>query len=331
MIFITLSCHFNQHSSQIILTFFSSSSYIFNHIADKSDAPKKPSAPKDTREARPARPATAPSGGDVDVEGGKDNNRGGRKDVRDGKKTGRGGRGESRGGRGGDDAVAAGAGQTRARREKDRRTTAGPGGKQSKDGAGAAGWGSEKGEAQQAEKDPSSAEVPIDADEADPESTPEEVVEVEPEPTTFTLDQFAAKQEEEKARLLALVGGNKAVRKVTQDFSGLKTSDNTLSDLLVLGSNKAASSGSAKAQRSEEKKKVVELSFKFNPDPQAFDERDRGDRGGRGGGRGRGEGRGDGRGGRGRGDRPQSARQGDRPRGNTGSINVNDQMAFPSL
>ena len=322
-------------------------------MESKSDAPKKAPA---------ARPATAPTfsaTSEVDVEAGKDNNRGGSRAGRgegrgDGRSRGE-GRGAGRGagrGEGGErrerkprDSEAAGEGATRARRDKDRRTTAGPGGRQSKDGAGAGGWGSEKGEALQAEKDPSSADVVADEDAAPEVEVP--VVEVVPEPPTFTLDQFAAKREADRARMLALIGDSVKpvkVRKITSDFAGMTTSENKLGDLLVLKGAEKKAKESTKVQRSEDKKKVVELSFKFNPDPQVIaDREDRpprrdGDREGGHGGRreGRGEGRGDreggrgGRGGRGRDERPQSSGS-PRPQRSSGAVNINDQNAFPTL
>jgi len=298
-----------------------------------ADAAKKPAAPKE------ARPATAPAAVAAAVVG--ETGKPSQGAARNVKKPNRDEQRKKR-----DDAVAAGSGATRVKREKDRRTTAGPGGKQSKDGAGAAGWGSEKGEAQKAEKDPSSAEVPIeDVDEADPESTPEEPEEpAVPEPATFTLEQYMAKKKADDDKLRSLVGEAKSVRKVTQDFAGLKTANNVLENLLVLGTSSKKDTTAVdanKSQRSQDKNVVKDiLNYKFVPDPQVMaDREDRGDRGG-GRGAGRGAGRGDrdggrgGRGGGGRGERSNGDRSSprrDTPRGGNGSLNLNDTSAFPSL
>ena len=70
-------------------------------------------------------------------------------------------------------------------------------GSQSKGGRGAHGFGSAGQEAQDAEKDPNSAEVPVegvDGEEGDPAASSEPIVEAEPEIPSLTMEEFLAQR-----------------------------------------------------------------------------------------------------------------------------------------
>jgi plasminogen activator inhibitor 1 RNA-binding protein len=213
---------------------------------------------------------------------------------------------------------------------------------QSKGGRGAHAFGNEEQEAQQAEKDPASAEAPVEEGE-DAAAESEPIVEAEPEPNVMTLDDYLAKRNE--ARANSEIFGEIKTRQVEADFSGLtKKQADDLGNWGGFGMNKDDGKAKAKEQRSMQKTQVLDVAFKNAAlEPKRDDDRPRtggrgegrGGRGGRGGDRERGEGRGGGRGGDrgsgrgGRGERrPQSA--GGISRG-VGKIDLSDANAFPSL
>jgi hypothetical protein len=208
----------------------------------------------------------------------------------------------------------------------------GPG--QSKGGRGAHAFGSEGQEAQDAEKDPASAEPATDAvDEGEDAAPAEPVVEAEPEPPTMTMEEFLAQRAAARANT-QLFGETKPVRKVETDLSGARRGKEELGNWGGFGMNKDEGE-KQKEQRSHAKTQILDVAFK-NAALEAGrdrDDRDEG-RGGRGRG-GRGDGRDGGRGGRG-GRGPTDRRDAPRPSGNGGRgggsrIDLSDANAFPSL
>ena len=214
----------------------------------------------------------------------------------------------------------------------------------SRGGRGAFGAGNPAQDAIDAEKNPKAAiEGAIDGVVAEGETEEavavEEVTPAEPEPVTFSLDDFNKQREEARQRLAALTGPAAPVRTVDKekDFAGLTTlATGELEN--YLGSNAAKAEAARKDQRSNGKAVVLNVGFKFQavqPDRER-DERPRtaggrgGDREGREGGRGPRREGGAGRGDRApRGDRPAGAGRGDRaPRSNAA---FNAEKDFPKL
>jgi plasminogen activator inhibitor 1 RNA-binding protein len=243
----------------------------------------------------------------------KDNNRGGKPRGKDTPGGGRGGRGEGR--RDGE------ASEGRPpKREYERRSGTGRGNEVSRGGRGPFGAGNPAQEAQDAEKDPKSAEIVVEGEVAE---VAEPVEVAEPEPETFTMDEFMKKREEARAKVLSLVGTK--ARIVSKDTEALGSMVNVekseLGDYLSPAAIKAEAVRTN--QRSSGKQQVLSVGFKSSAVQSAMSERDGGrESGGRGGGgrgsydrpredrpredggRGRGEGRG-GRGEGGRGPRPE--------------------------
>lgn len=231
---------------------------------------------------------------DADKEAGKENNRGGNRNrERHGERHGAARTGE--------------AGERRPKREFDRRSGTGRGREVSRGGRGAFGAGNPAQDAIDAEKDPKAAiegavdgvaETPADEEEAVEEAAP-----AEPEPTTFTLDEYMQKREEARQKAASIAAVN--ARTVNKDeFAGMTTLAVALDDYVASSVSKA-DSATRKDQRSTAKNQVLDVAFKY-PAPQP--ERERGPRfeGGRGEGRGgrregREGGRGEGRGARGAG------------------------------
>jgi len=275
-----------------------------------SDKPK----PIVDKSAKPA--ATAAEG--EDAPSGKDNIRGGQARHKD-----HGGRG-GRGGHGVPESVE---GQTRVKREFDRRSGSGRGREVSKGGRGAFGFGNPAQDAQDAEKDPNAAEAilePVDgaAEDAEPE------VVAEPEPATFTLDQYLEKRNEARKALLSQETKVRAVD--TKALAGLSKKEDETDLLYMADKVKAAKAEAAKKdQRSTAKNQVLDVAFKFAEVQVDDDRNDR--RGGRGGGRGRGDGgRGDGGRGGGRG-RGRSSGASHATGSNSKPTTVFNSLDFPSL
>lgn len=211
------------------------------------------------------------------------------------------------------------------KREFDRRNSTGRSGEQRRGGRGPHGLGNVDQEAQEAEKDPSTA-VPEVEDATAPEE--EEAAPAEPAaPPTLSFDEFIAKRNE--ARANTEIFGEVKTREVEADFSGLKVAEDAAAALVFVGgvaTVKPAKAAKKATQRSNVKTAVLDVAFK----PHApVEYRERGDRdeepragrgaGGRGsGGRGAG-GRGAGRGGST--SRPSSS----------GAVDINDALSFPSL
>ena len=297
--------------------------------------------------AKEPKVSQAAANADVDREpAGKDDNRGGKahKDRHgDNRAAGRGA-----GGRGNGAAAGPEGEQRRPKREFDRRSGTGRGRELSRGGRGAFGAGNVSQEALDAEKNPQAAiEGAVDGDAA--AAATEEVVEVEPavpaepEPVTFTMDEFMKKREEARQRLAA-ENAAKPVRAVNKEteFAGMTALSAALDDYVTSAKGDNNAGGRKGDQRSQAKTQVLNVGFKYpTPQPESRDRDSRGDReGGRGGGRGgdreggrgprreggRGEGgRGGGRGGEGRG----AGRGGPRPAG--GASSAFNPADFPSL
>lgn len=278
--------------------------------------------------ANKSKDSKAPVAVDPDADAGKDNNRGGRPRGKEGHH-----RGEHKH-EGGD------AGARRPKREFERRSGTGRGREVSRGGRGSFGAGNAAQDALEAEKDPKSAEAPIESAAEDADAAVEAEPEAEPEPVTFTLDEYMQIRNEARAKAAALVGETKE-RKVNKDsaeFAGLKTVEGEEVQDYLPGVN---SKGEAirKDQRSTVKTPVVNVGFKFEANQQSDGYRGGGDRGSRGGDRpfrgggggrgGRSDGRGGGRGdgGRGRGDN----RRGGGGGGRSGPTTVFNNMDFPAL
>lgn len=213
------------------------------------------------------------------------------------------------------------------KRTFDRRSGTGRGREVSRGGRGPYGLGNDKQDALEAEKDPASAESPIDVDDGDEDPVVSAEAE-EPEAETFTMDQFMAKRAEARAAASGVLATGK-VRTVTKDeTAGLTKGGEELTDFWaqtkgIKGDQKG------KDQRSNSKNISLNVGFKFEK-PDERDDRDQGrgkgrggkgegrDRrdGGRGDGRGRGRDNARGRGGRGR---PQTV------------FNPTSQTDFPTL
>lgn len=277
--------------------------------------------PKEAREPKVSHAAA--NAAEAEKETSKDNNRGGNRN-----------RERHGAGRGGDRAPESG--ERRPKREFDRRSGTGRGREVSRGGRGAFGAGNPQQDAIDAEKDPKAAiEGAVDgapdapAAEEEEAAPAEEVAPAEPEPVTFTLDEFMRKREEARQKLAGV--GAVAPRAVNREteFAGMTTLATALDD--YVSGTAAKSETGRKDQRSTGKTQIVDVGFKFQA-PQG--DRDRESRGGRGEGRGgrggdreggrggRREGRGDGRGGRGEG------RGGRGGRGSAPGFNAAD---FPSL
>eukprot|EP00601_Ochromonadales_sp_CCMP2298_P003306 CAMPEP_0173184400 /NCGR_PEP_ID=MMETSP1141-20130122/8950_1 /TAXON_ID=483371 /ORGANISM="non described non described, Strain CCMP2298" /LENGTH=366 /DNA_ID=CAMNT_0014107757 /DNA_START=56 /DNA_END=1157 /DNA_ORIENTATION=+ len=220
--------------------------------AAKASAPvKKDAAPKTAKPAGDAKPrAAAPAAADGEVS--KDNNRGGKPRGKDTPGGGRGGRGEGR--RDGE------AGEGRPpKREYERRSGTGRGNEVSRGGRGPFGAGNPAQEAQDAEKDPKSAEIEVEG-EVTEVSEPVEVA--EPEPETFTMDDFMKKREEARAKVLSLVGTK--ARIVSKDTEALGSMVNVekseLGDYLSPAAIKAEVGRTN--QRSSGKQQVLTVGFK---------------------------------------------------------------------
>lgn len=215
------------------------------------------------------------------------------------------------------------------KRQFDRRSGTGKSGAQKKDGRGAHSFGSASQDAEQAMKDPKSADVEIDGAVED-----DEAEEVEPEAPTMTMDEFLAQK-----KTLGNLLGPKKIREVSS--SGLTTIAKAAAvDLLAPTAEKAPSNfkGFSKTMQANASQKV-EIKFGFAEAPR-FDreDRDSGDRrprrDGEGGGSGRGAGgrgdRGD-RGGRG-GERDNKGRGGGGRGGSRGAaVNLENTKDFPRL
>jgi plasminogen activator inhibitor 1 RNA-binding protein len=200
-----------------------------------------------------------------------------------------------------------GEGERRPKREFDRRSGTGRGREVSRGGRGAFGAGNPAQDALDAEKNPkAAAEGAVDgvADAAEEDAAPvEEQAPAEPEPVTFTLDEFMRKREEARQKVadLAAVAARTVNRET--EFAGMTTLATALDD--YVGANVAKAEAGRKDQRSTGKTQVLDVGFKF-PTVQPEREggrggRGEGGRGGRGGDReggrgGRREGRGEGRG-----------------------------------
>lgn len=156
----------------------------------------------------------------------------------------------------------------------------------------------------------------------------EDVTPAEPEPVTFTLDEFMQKREEARQKLNS-VAPAVATRTVDKtEFAGMTTLAVALEDY-VAAANAKAEAG-RKDQRSTGKTQVLNVGFKF---PTVQPEREReGRTGGRGGDRegGRGGGRREGGAGRGAGRGERSGRSSGAPR-SAGGAAVFNTADFPSL
>jgi len=267
-----------------------------------------------------AREVTAPVVEGAEAELAKGDNRGGR---------GR-GRGDGKGrGRGGRRPETEGEGEERPprKREYDRQSGNPRSGGQNRGGRGAFGFGNEKQEAWDAEKNPASAVPEIEAvDEAAvTEPAAEEVVQVaETVPATLSFDEYLAKRNE--ARANSEVFGAVKTREVVLDIENLRVKDEVEeADIWAGGVKTVKKKGQ---QRSTSKTQILDVAIKFETTPVDDDFRGgRGGRGGRGESFGRGGARTGGRGGRGdaRPSRPQTAGS------SSPSINLNDSSSFPSL
>jgi plasminogen activator inhibitor 1 RNA-binding protein len=284
---------------------------------EKKDAQAKPKAAETKGKVdavSSAKPKTvqekpkAPENADA-VASGKDDNRGGRARGKEYREKG------GRGGRGGNESSEGG--ERRPKRDFERRSGTGRGREVSKGGRGSFGFGNPAQDAQDAEKDPNSAEAllqPVDAE----ESAEPEVV-AEPEPVTFTLDEFLEKRNQARQ---ALNASETKLRKVDQStLAGLnRKEDQGETTYMPIKAGKV--DNSKKDQRSTGKTQVLDVAFKFAAIQVDEDRGGRGGRGGRGDGRGAGGRGGDARGrGPGRGNsRPAS--------GKAAAFNTAD---FPSL
>jgi plasminogen activator inhibitor 1 RNA-binding protein len=268
------------------------------------------------------------TGNDAEKETGKDDNRGGHRNrERHGEKH----------GRGGAERAAGADGERRApRREFDRRSGTGRGREVSRGGRGAFGAGNPAQDALDAEKNPQAAIEGAVEGAVEEEVVVEDVTPAEPEPVTFTLDDYLQKREEARERLAALTGAPAPIRTVDKEkeFAGLAAVATPELDNYV-GSSATKAEAGRKDQRSTGKAVVLNVGFKFpTVQPEREDRGPRtggrvGDReGGRGGRReggagrgGRGEGRGD------RSERPASGRGAPR----AGAAAFNAEKDFPKL
>lgn len=194
----------------------------------------------------------------------------------------------------------------------------------SKGGRGAFGFGNPAQDAQDAEKDPNAVEAILEpVDGAEEPAAPQYVP--EPEPVTFTLDEFLQKRDEARKAIAT----ETKLRTVDQSaLAGLSRKEDEAETVYGNAAKAAKADSGRKDQRSTGKTQVLDVAFKFAA--IQVDE-ERGGRGGRGGeGRGRG-GDGRGRGGRGEGrGRGEAGRGAPRPAsgGKAAAFNNTD---FPSL
>jgi len=277
----------------------------------KDAAPAKDAKAKSSSDKKAPAPKTAAPAADAeDSATGKDNNRGGHARGRDNK----GGRGRGHG------VPESAEGQTRVKREFDRRSGTGRGREVSKGGRGAFGFGNPAQDAQDAEKNPDGAEAILEpVDGTDEAAEPE--VPVEPEPVVFGLDEFLAKRDEQRKALLAQETKLRVVDKSA--LAGLTRKEDETDLLYMADKVKAAKAEAArKDQRSTGKQQVLDVAFKF--ESVQVEERDERRGGGRGSGRGgaRDSGRGSGRG---RGNRPSTGGNNAKP------ATVFNSLDFPSL
>lgn len=296
--------------------------------AAKKEAPKKDNAKNDKKSkgenSAPANNSKShansskgPAAVDPDSDAGKDNNRGGRPRGKEGQR-----RGEHKGGHGGDNR-----GDRRPKREFERRSGTGRGREVAKGGRGAYGAGNPAQDAQEAEKDPSAAEPPVEGAEDNAEETAEPEVEEEPEEPTYTLDEYMERRNEARVKAAALVGNVKE-RKVTKDsseFAGLKSVETVDGEgLEYLPGKVSKAEAGRKDQRSTGKNALLDVGFKFESQQSDGYRKDRPFRGG-----GRGDRRDGGRGGRSDG----RGRYGDRRGGGKGGAptTVFNAMDFPAL
>lgn len=237
------------------------------------------------------------------TDNGKENTRKPRE--RDGAGRGHGGRGKHFDPENPEDAPRRKSGEVNPKREYDRKSGTGRGRELSKGGRGAHGFGNVNQDALEAEKDPHALDGDAEAVEktegdatADAEASwesAEPTVEAEPEPVTYTMEEFMTKREEARKKTLQILGENKPGRKL--DTVDLSTAQKEDLDAYITAT-KLKKEATKKDQRSTGKSAVVDVAFKFERvQDRTRDERPfSGDRGGRGG-----RGRGDGRGGRGEG------------------------------
>lgn len=201
-------------------------------------------------------------------------------------------------------------GKKQPKREFDRRSGTGKSGGQKKDGRGAHSFGSESQEAEQAMKDPKSAEI-----EAEAEVEEDTVEEGEPEAPTMTMDEYLAS----KKTIGTLLKNKNSNRTVD---SNLVVANKPQIEALREATVVAHSSKSGFSKR-HENKKSIDIKYGFAEAPR-YDREDREDRGADR----RGKGDNGGRGARGRGgDRDKGRGAGGRGR----TVNVNNDADFPSL
>lgn len=271
----------------------------------------------------PKTPSSAAADTDDAVGTGKDNNRGGKPRGKEPHR-----RGERRGNGDGDDSA-----HRRPKREFDRRSGTGRGKEVAKGGRGSYGAGNVNQDAMDAEKHPGEAEVLLepkgDVDAGATDDADEEVEPAEPEPVTYTLDEFMEKRNEARKEALQLLGADKRpARTLDSDFAGMKSVDGGEIDNYMPARNAKSADIARKDQRSTSKAKVLDVGFRFESNNYGSDRTDRSGRGGRGG-EGRGRGSGGGRGDRGGGRASGRGRGGGR--GGAPANVFNNAVDFPSL
>lgn len=206
------------------------------------------------------------------------------------------------------------------KRAYDRRSGTGRGKEIKKGGGGARNWGSDKAEAKKMEGTINEDEVKEDkpAEEKVDAVAEEAPVEEKPEDKTMTYAEYMASKGKKE----------ETVREVENEFKGLSAAAKVEEDFLVMGGAKQKKT----KKKKDGDKKTVDVGFRVAKPNAGGDDRDRGGRGGRGrgdrdrggrGGRGSRDGRGKGRG--------RGGGRGSKNANNTGSINVQDEAAFPSL
>lgn len=240
--------------------------------APKKDAPAKQpvkatenkpkdnaSTNKDNKNAEKQKPAGSAAPGEG-AEVAKDNNRGGRprgKDGRHGERHHKNGESQENSDK-----------PKRQKREFERRSGTGRGREVSRGGRGPYGAGNVEQEAQDAEKDPKSVEVEgqeaaeqaqVDGEDNSPAA--ESVPESEPEPATFTLDEYLQKRNSARAASSILTEAkNVRVVDVSTQFAGLTTKGDA--DDTYIASKVVKSASSKKDQRSTSKS-VLEVGITF--------------------------------------------------------------------
>jgi hypothetical protein len=208
-------------------------------------------------------------------------------------------------------------------------------GEQSRGGRGAFGFGNPAQEAHDAERDPASADVAVES----PDNGETAAVEEEPEsnePATRSFDEYMARREEARAKVLVDVKPIREVKKT--EFVGLVAAKEEDSpDIWKSTKAAAGAAATSKEQRSDAKTSVLDVGFKF--EAVRTDRDDREGRGGRGrGDRGdrpprEGSSRGGGRGGRGgsRGSGRAGGEGSSSGRGGSARGAVFSDQDFPSL